>query len=152
MGISPAVVRAANRARKVRLGGTPRANREFWLRSTNGNTNDTIDVLKIVEYLDETNHSPFARWFDGLDAQSAAKVSVALMRMESGNLSNAKALGAGLSEYRLNWGPGYRIYFGRDDDTLIILIAGGTKRRQQNDIDAAQTRWANYKQRKKEGS
>ena len=68
--------------------------------------------------------------------------------MEQGNLSNVKPVGGGVLEYRIDFGPGYRVYFGRDGDTLIILLAGGTKRRQQDDIAAAQTRWTEYKQRK----
>jgi putative addiction module killer protein len=71
---------------------------------------------------------------------------MALTRMEQGNLSNVKTVGGGVLEYRIDFGPGYRVYFGRDGDTLIILLAGGTKRRQQDDIAAAQTRWAEYKQ------
>ncbi len=70
--------------------------------------------------------------------------------MEQGNLSNVKTVGAGVLEYWIDRGPGYRIYFGKDDNELVILLAGGTKRRQQNDIEQAQLRWAEYKQRKKE--
>ncbi|MGD1886488.1 MAG: type II toxin-antitoxin system RelE/ParE family toxin [Cohaesibacteraceae bacterium] len=65
--------------------------------------------MKLVEYLDTTGGSPFASWFDGLDAQAAAKISVTLMRMEAGNLSNVKSVGSGVWENRLNWGPGYRV-------------------------------------------
>ena len=68
--------------------------------------------------------------------------------MEQGNLSNAKGVGAGLFEYRIDFGPGYRIYFGRDGDALIILLAGGTKQRQRQDIATAQARWMDYKRRK----
>lgn len=82
---------------------------------------------------------------------AAAKVTTALVRMETGNLSNVKAVGSGVMEYRINWGAGYRIYFGRDGNDLVLLLAGGTKRRQQRDIEDAQQRWADYKQRKKEG-
>jgi putative addiction module killer protein len=57
--------------------------------------------------------------------------------MELGNLSNVRPVGSGVSEYRIDFGPGYRIYFGRDGDTLIILLAGGTKQCQQQDIEAA---------------
>lgn len=53
-------------------------------------------------------------------------------------------------EHRIDWGPGYRIYFGRDGDELVILLAGGTKKRQQKDIEDAQRRWQEYKQRKRE--
>ena len=107
-------------------------------------------MLLIREYVDERGHSPFARWFEDLDARAAAKVTVALARMELGNLSNVKTVGAGVLEYRIDWGPGYRVYFGRDGATLVILLAGGTKRRQQRDITAAQERWADYRRRGRE--
>jgi putative addiction module killer protein len=60
-----------------------------------------------------------------------------------------KPVGEGVSEYRIDFGPGYRIYFGKDGDRLVILLGGGTKKRQQNDIQAAKTIWKIYKQRKK---
>ncbi len=65
-------------------------------------------------------------------------------------LSSAKGVGAGVSEYRIDFGPGYRVYFGKDGDTLIILLGGGTKKRQQNDIETAQDLWREYKQRKRQ--
>ena len=76
------------------------------------------------------------------------KVTIALERLARGNVSNVKAVGAGVSEYKIDFGPGYRIYFGMDGDTLVILLAGGTKKDQQGDIAAAKNRWADYKQRK----
>ncbi len=66
------------------------------------------------------------------------------------NLSNAKGIEAGVSEYRLDFSPGYRIYFGKDGDTLIILLGGGTKKRQQKGIEAAQDLWQEYKQHKRQ--
>ena len=80
---------------------------------------------------------------------AAAKVATAPVRMEQGNLSNAKGVAAGVSEYRIDFGPGYRVYFGKDGDTLIILLGGGTKKRQQRDIEAARDLWREYKQRKR---
>lgn len=77
-------------------------------------------------------------------------VTVALARIEQGNLSNVKGVGAGVNEFRIDFGPGYRIYLGRDGEDLIILLAGGAKSRQQKDIATAQARWTDYKQRKKE--
>lgn len=106
--------------------------------------------MEIRDYLDQSGNSPFAVWFGSLNAIAAAKVTTALIRIEQGNLSDAKSVGGGVVEYRINWGPGYRIYFGRDGDTLVILLAGGTKQRQQRDIAAAQARWTDYKRRKKE--
>jgi putative addiction module killer protein len=106
-------------------------------------------MLDVREYLDEHGDSPFAEWFAGLDAVAAAKITVVLARIEQGNLSNVKGVGEGVLEYRLDFGPGYRVYFGRDGDVLVILLAGGTKKRQQRDIEAAQARWADYKRRKR---
>ncbi len=106
-------------------------------------------VIEIREYVDAGGRSPYARWFDRLDARAAAKVAMALIRMEQGNLSNAKGVGGGILKYRLDFGPGYRIYFGRDGDTLVILLGGGTKKRQSRDIDAAKHLWRDYRQRKR---
>ena len=106
--------------------------------------------MEIWEFLDARGGSPFARWFDDLDAQAAAKVTVALTRLERGNLSNAKGVGGGVQEFRIHWGPGYRLYFAQEGDTLILLLCGGTKRRQQDDIAEAQAHWAEYRRRRKE--
>ena len=70
--------------------------------------------------------------------------------MESGNLSNIRGLGSGVLERRINVGPGYRVYFGRDGDTLIVLLGGGTKDRQQRDIEDARQLWQEYKRRKQQ--
>lgn len=68
--------------------------------------------------------------------------------MQQGNFSNAKGVGAGIYEYRVDFGPGYRIYLGKDGEELVILVGGGSKKRQQGDIEMAQTRWQDYRQRK----
>ncbi|MCP4593198.1 MAG: type II toxin-antitoxin system RelE/ParE family toxin [bacterium] len=104
---------------------------------------------EVLEYLDEQGRSPFARWFDRLNAAAAAKVASALSRMEQGNLSNTEGVGGGVIEYRIDFGPGYRVYFGKDAETLIILVGGGTKKRQQRDIETARDRWKDYKRRKR---
>ena len=106
--------------------------------------------MRVTEYLSPEGNSPFAGWFNRLDPQAAAKVNVALIRMEMGNLSNVKSVGLGVLEYRIDWGPGYRIYFGREGDELVILLAGGTKQRQQREITDATIRWQEYKKMKKE--
>jgi putative addiction module killer protein len=108
-------------------------------------------MIQVTEYLDLLGRSPFADWFDSLDPQAAAKVAVALMRMDRGALSSLKGLGAGLLEYRLDFGPGYRIYLAREGEQLIILLAGGTKKRQDHDIAAARARLTDYKRRKAGG-
>lgn len=108
-------------------------------------------MVELRYYLTVDGLSPFEKWFLALDATAGAKVSVALIRLEQGNFSNVKSIGEGVLEYRVDWGPGYRIYLGRDGDVLVILLHGGTKRRQQQDVDRAKVLWANYKQRRKLG-
>jgi putative addiction module killer protein len=81
-----------------------------------------------LEYLDEQDSTPFRRWFNRLNREAAAEVSCALVRLELGYRSKLRAVGAGVIEYRINFGPGYRIYFGRDGDQLIILLGGGLAR------------------------
>ena len=101
------------------------------------------------EYLDQSGASPFDRWFRTLSAQSSAKVTTALYRLEQGNASNVKPVGAGVAALRIDFGPGYRVYFGQDGPVLVILLGGGTKKRLQRDIDLARRRWADYKRRKR---
>jgi len=105
-------------------------------------------MIELRYYLTRDSKSPFEEWFYSLDAQAAAKVTKALVRLEQGNLSNAKSVGEGVLEYRIDWGPGYRVYFGRDGDVLVILLTGGTKKRQQRDIDTAHAMWTDYKKRR----
>lgn len=107
-------------------------------------------MVKALEYREANGQSPFGQWFDGLDRNAAARVVIALTRIELGNFSNVKGVGAGVFEYRLDFGPGYRVYFGKDGDTIVILLAGGTKKRQDRDIAAARERWQDYKQRKRQ--
>lgn len=105
------------------------------------------NTFEIREYL-EAGHSPFADWFDSLDAVTAARVDKYIRRLEAGNFGSAKQLQEGVSELKLDFGPGYRVYFGRDGKTIIILLGGGSKRRQSTDIAAAIERWKKYKQSK----
>jgi putative addiction module killer protein len=108
-------------------------------------------MIRIDEFITDEDVSPFRRWFDALDDQAAAVVTIAIDRLGEGNTSNAKSLGEGVSELRINRGPGYRIYFGWDGKALIILLGGGTKRRQQSDIQMALRHWRTYKARKAVG-
>ncbi len=103
--------------------------------------------IRVEEYIRSDGSSPYAEWFNSLDAQAAAKVTTAKLRMELGNTSNVKWF-SGLGEYVIDWGPGYRIYLAKDGDSLIVLFGGGTKRRQQSDIDRAKALHAEYKARK----
>lgn len=104
-------------------------------------------TFEIKEFI-ENESSPFADWFDALDAVTAARVDKYIRRLEAGNFGSAKALQEGISELKLDFGPGYRVYFGRDGKTIIILLGGGSKRRQFADIATAIERWKRYKQSK----
>lgn len=108
--------------------------------------------ITIREYLDESGQSPFRRWFLGLDPRAAAKIAAALYRLEQGNFSGIKHLGRGVFEDKINFGPGYRVYFGRDGEEIIVLLGGGSKKRQQDDIEAALACWKDYKKRRNRGS
>ena len=93
-----------------------------------------FSMFSIKELLLEDGSSPFGNWFLKLDTQAAVKVQVALARMEQGNLSNVKWF-RGIGEYKINWGPGIRIYFAKDGLNIILLLAGGDKSSQQKDIE-----------------
>lgn len=105
----------------------------------------------VREYIRADGSCPFRIWFDGLTAQAAAKVTTATLRLQVGNTSNVKWIGGGFGEYRIDWGPGYRLYLAQDGEALIILFAGGTKKRQQADIARAKALLAEYKARKVAG-
>ena len=93
--------------------------------------------MQILEYVDAAGDSPYRDSFESLDAQAAAKVTVALTRIELGNLSNVKGVGAGVQEFRIDFGPGYRVYFVQRGKTLVVLLCGGDKSDQARDIRRA---------------
>lgn len=107
-------------------------------------------MVEVVQYETEAGTCPFAEWFGRLDTSAALKVRVAIARMEAGNFGDVKPIGEGVSERRVDWGPGYRIYFGRDGDLLVVLLVGGTKKRQPADMAKARACWADYRRRRKE--
>jgi putative addiction module killer protein len=104
----------------------------------------------ITEFVKEGS-SPFSNWFSALDSTAASKVTTALYRLQFGNFSNVRPVGCGVSEYKIDFGPGYRIYFGQDGSTLVILLTGGTKKTQSTDIEKAKTFWLEYKAGKQHG-
>lgn len=108
--------------------------------------------MDLSEYETDVGRSPFAEWFDSLDAPAAAKVTTALTRLGLGNTSHVKGVGSGVFELKIDFGPGYRVYFGKDGAEIVILLGGGSKKKQQRDIEDAQARWQDYKDRKKGGA
>lgn len=103
---------------------------------------------ELLEYLAETGRNPFREWLHSLrDVQARARIRIRLNRVRLGNLGDCKAVGGGVMEFRLDFGPGYRVYFGQAGDALVILLCGGDKRSQARDIATAKLYWQSYKQR-----
>lgn len=107
----------------------------------------TIDLR---EYIDVRGHNRYREWLLKLDPGARARIIKSVLRMGDGNLSAAKSEGEGVSALRIDFGPGYRIYFGMDGGSVVILLAGGTKRRQEDDIQLARSLWREYKSRKRQ--
>jgi len=107
--------------------------------------------VRVVVYIDAAGRSAFTRWFEELNSEAAAKVTTALYRLGQGSFSSVKGIGGGAFEYRIDFGPGYRVYFGKDGETLVVLLGGSTKKRQQQAIQAARDSWSEYKRRKARG-
>lgn len=105
----------------------------------------------VREYLTKSGTSPYRQWLVKLDKTVRARIQARALRFESGNLGDHKFLGDGVCEARVDFGPGYRIYFGKDGDAVIILLCGGDKGTQVRDIGAAQKFWADYLRRGKDG-
>ncbi|OGO91534.1 MAG: addiction module protein [Coxiella sp. RIFCSPHIGHO2_12_FULL_42_15] len=106
-------------------------------------------MMKLREYIEPRGISPFSKWFESLNSEAAAKVTTALYRLEQGNFSRVEGVGEGVFEYKIDFGPGYRIYFGKDGNEIIILLFGGSKKKQSSDIELSKKKWTEYKKRKK---
>ncbi|WP_340051706.1 type II toxin-antitoxin system RelE/ParE family toxin [Pseudomonas proteolytica] len=105
-------------------------------------------MIEIEEYKRDGQTSPFKQWFLSLSVQARLKVSTSLLRLEMGNTSNIKWFD-GMGEYRIDWGPGYRIYLVREGLRLIILFGGGDKSSQKKDIKTARSLIRDYQRDKK---
>lgn len=91
---------------------------------------------------------PVNEWLDNLsDTRAVARISARIVRLELGNPGDYKSIGGGLYELRVDYGPGYRVYFAVSGLTIVLLLCGGTKKTQQADIDTAEDYWASYKKR-----
>ena len=91
--------------------------------------------IELLEYLTESGRNPFRKWLEGLrDRQARAKVRVRLNRIRLGNFGDCKSVGLGVSELRIPYGPGYRVYFGRKSNTVVILLYGAIKRRNSKTL------------------
>jgi len=103
----------------------------------------------IREYLSPDGKCPFRNWLRSLkDAKTRARIRVRINRIRLGNFGDCKSVGSGVSEFRIDYGPGYRVYFGRVGEKLVLLLCGGTKKNQEKDIKLAKGYWYDYKKRK----
>jgi putative addiction module killer protein len=107
--------------------------------------------IAIRSFVEASGRVPFQIWLDALDRRTQTKIAVALYRLAQGNRAHVKGVGGGVAELKIDFGPGYRIYFGQDGAMLVILLAGGTKKRQGEDVMTAKARWSEYKARKTSG-
>lgn len=98
---------------------------------------------EIREYTNN-NRAPFSDWLSSLDRQIKARVLTRIDRVRRGNFGDTKSVGEGVFELRLNFGPGYRVYFGRQGETVIILLCGGRKDSQTKDIERAKELWVQH--------
>ena len=111
-----------------------------------------LKMIEFTEYIDANGKSPFAQWFDALDAVAATKIRVYTTRVELGNYFNVEPIGEGLSEIKINFGPGYRVYFRKEKEKLLLLLSGSSKKGQQKAIDAAKLAWKKYDSDRKQSA
>ena len=102
--------------------------------------------LAIKEYLSADGKSYFAEWLRGLDIATRARIQARILRFEMGNLGDHKSVGKGVWEARVMFGPGYRIYFGKEGLSVILLLLGGDKSSQARDIRKARQLWKEYEE------
>jgi putative addiction module killer protein len=107
-----------------------------------------VQPRELQLYLQDDGSSPFDLWLDDLrDNEARSRIRLRLRRVILGNLGDYKPVGEGVYELRLDYGPGYRVYFGQEGNTIVVLLCGGDKRSQNQDIAQAKKYWANYENR-----
>jgi putative addiction module killer protein len=100
--------------------------------------------LTVREYLTDRGRSPFREWLTGLDATARARIQARVLRFETGNPGDHRSVGGDVWEARCDFGPGYRIYFGKAGSASVLLLLGGDKSTQRADIRRARAYWADY--------
>ena len=98
-------------------------------------------------YATQSGREPYTEWFESIrDPETRNRIQSRIDRIESGNLGDCKSVGDGVFELRLQFGSGYRVYFGQVDNTIVLLLCGGDKSSQARDIERAKTYWQAYKE------
>ena len=104
--------------------------------------------IELFEYVNESGKNIFNSWLNKLkDKTARARIRVRLNRVRLGNFGDCKTVGGAVSELRIDYGPGYRIYFAKEGSTVVILLCGGIKNSQSRDIKLAGEYWSDYKRR-----
>jgi putative addiction module killer protein len=111
-------------------------------------SDDSQSTITVLEYRAEDGRRPFHEWLLSLrDRQARARIRVRIDRVSLGKLGDWRSVGGGVRELRIDYGPGYRVYFGQQGKALVILLCGGDKRSQERDIESAQMYWRDYRRR-----
>jgi putative addiction module killer protein len=107
-----------------------------------------MPIVEVRQYQTAEGKTPMAEWLEGLrDGATRARIAARLDRLKVGLLGDWKSLSGGISELRIDHGPGYRVYYGQEGNTLILLLCGGDKSTQAKDIEKAHAYWKDYKAR-----
>lgn len=109
------------------------------------NMTKPVQPKTLTVYQDADGNEPFTNWFNSLrDVQGRKRIGVRLRRLEQGNYGDCEPIGEGISELRMFFGPGYRVYFGEEGDNIVLLLCGGDKSSQTQDIEAAKAYWKEH--------
>jgi putative addiction module killer protein len=107
-----------------------------------------VTPREIRLYITSDGRIPFKEWFDSLrDRKARVRIKLRLDRVEQGNLGDCRSVGAGIFELRIDYGPGYRVYFGQIGSTIVLILYGGDKSTQEQDISKARDYWREYEER-----
>ena len=107
-----------------------------------------VQPREIKNYLAADGTCPFAEWLDYLrDTRAVDKIEKRLKRVASGNLGDYRFVGEGVCELKIDYGPGYRVYFGQISSKIVLLLCGGDKSSQEQDIHRAKEYWKDYERR-----
>jgi putative addiction module killer protein len=106
--------------------------------------------MKVQYYITENGIEPVVQWLDSLrDKKTKARIASHIGRMRHGNFGDSESVGGGVSELKIDFGPGYRVYYAKSGTEIVLLLCAGTKKSQDKDIDVAKEYWEDFKERKK---
>lgn len=105
----------------------------------------TVKPKNVIAYVDARGKEPFTEWLLKLrDVMGLKRILARIARLQQGNFGDCEPVGEGVSELRMFFGPGYRVYFGEDRSSIVILLCGGDKATQKEDIQQAKIYWREY--------